>query len=249
MEALSSSGSNVNAGLSSVCAIQQSSCRNTCQQLVSKYQALLNACDGCESESVYSSTLSRLSSTEMSCRNLQSRADLLAGNGAGMANPTAYSQYCQSVASGVPQNNGMGSRLNGLAAPGSSGLKPDERRGQGEFGTAVEGPRGGADFNVPSGPSKRTAFEGIRYGEAAAAWRLQAEDTVTPPAQLPIVVLPARAVSTGRRRGPTRMTGATLDWISRNFSRAEFGIRTVAWRGTLRSIRKKRTFGAGYPLK
>lgn len=213
MDALSSSGSNVNAGLSSVCASRQSSCKTTCQQLVSKYQLLLNNCNGCESESIYSSALMQLRPSQSTCDGLQARADLLAVNGLGMASPTAHSQYCQSVASASPQNGGMGGGgNNGLGGLGSGatntndpygcttnpnsaactncqlnpdspycrGLRNQERLGQGGFEEAARGSHGSADFNVPSGPSERTAFEGIRYGEAAAALAASRQVKVIP---------------------------------------------------------------------
>jgi len=53
-------------------------CLSNCGQLVQKYQGLLNACSGCESQSVYQSSLSMAQNAQSSCQQQSGRPQAIA---------------------------------------------------------------------------------------------------------------------------------------------------------------------------
>jgi len=112
MKRMSNSSGNVNNGLASVCASNQSTCTSTCNDLISKYQDLVDSCSNCAASDVYSNTLSTLQSSLSTCRGLQANSNALATQGLSSSSGSGYSQLCaQTAGDGNP----------GSGAPGGGG--------------------------------------------------------------------------------------------------------------------------------
>jgi hypothetical protein len=120
MRSATSSSSQLNNMMSSICYSQKTTCTSTCQSLAAKYQNLSATCATCSSSAVYSQTLSQLRSYTNSCSSMSASQAALAAQSGANSYSGGYASACQQFTA-TPQ--GMGGMPN-LAAKGQATLHP-----------------------------------------------------------------------------------------------------------------------------
>jgi hypothetical protein len=114
MQTASTAGQSANNLAAGVCANKQAICNNTCSPLVNKYQALVQNCNGCDSSSVYESTLSALRSKSNQCGQLSAAINNMTTQSASnMANALGGATSAASGSSGSQDGSGDVSASNG----------------------------------------------------------------------------------------------------------------------------------------
>jgi|GEM_PF-5492971 len=110
MAAAGNTGATASNNAAANCHNRHTSCQNTCEQMITKYQSLVSSCGSCSSLSIYTQTLNQLNQAKNTCAGYASLVRTLGTQAVNSANGQGSGNICQQMSQASPQST-----------PGSSG--------------------------------------------------------------------------------------------------------------------------------